>query len=120
MNLNGLLIGVSCFILIGLFHPIVIYTEYRFGKQLWPIFAVFGSTCITISFFLKYLPLCLFLVFASFGVLKNFLNRKKEYRKVGIQKIRKNANILNITFALIYKLAITNRASCYFMLYFKY
>ena len=53
VNLNGLLIGVSCFILIGLFHPIVIYTEYRFGKQLWPIFAVFGSTCITISFFLK-------------------------------------------------------------------
>lgn len=34
MNFSGILIGVLTFFLIGLFHPIVIYAEYYFGKPL--------------------------------------------------------------------------------------
>ena len=84
MNLNGLLIGVSCFILIGLFHPIVIYTEYRFGKQLWPIFAVFGSTCITISFFLKdntVSAIVSVLGFCLFWSIKELFEQEKRVQK---------------------------------------
>ncbi|WP_314881273.1 DUF4491 family protein [Filifactor alocis] len=89
MNLNGLLIGVSCFILIGLFHPIVIYTEYRFGKQLWPIFAVFGSTCITISFFLKdntVSAIVSVLGFCLFWSIKELFEQEKRVQKGWYQK----------------------------------
>lgn len=34
MNWNGLLIGVITFIIIGLFHPIVIKAEYYLGTKI--------------------------------------------------------------------------------------
>ena len=34
-GLTGLAIGVSAFIIIGIFHPIVIKTEYYTGTRLW-------------------------------------------------------------------------------------
>ncbi len=33
MKFEGLLIGIATFLLIGLFHPIVIKAEYHFGKK---------------------------------------------------------------------------------------
>lgn len=42
MNLIGLLVGLSTFLVIGLFHPLVIKTEYYIGVKSWIIFAVAG------------------------------------------------------------------------------
>lgn len=42
MNFNGILVGVVTFLLIGLFHPIVIKAEYYFTKRCWPVFLVAG------------------------------------------------------------------------------
>lgn len=58
MNFIGILIGVVTFLLIGLFHPIVIKAEYYFSKKIWPLFAVVG-------FFLLVVSLCLESIFAS-------------------------------------------------------
>lgn len=49
MNLAGILLGASAFLLIGVFHPIVIKAEYHLGKKCWWIFAVAGFICALIS-----------------------------------------------------------------------
>lgn len=49
MNLNGLLIGFATFIIIGIFHPLVIKAEYYFGKKCWWVFAVCGAVSCTLS-----------------------------------------------------------------------
>lgn len=38
MNWGGILLGTASFVIIGLFHPIVIWAEYHFGKGCWPVF----------------------------------------------------------------------------------
>ena len=42
MQFNGLIIGVSVFLIIGIFHPIVIKAEYYFTKKIWPAFLIMG------------------------------------------------------------------------------
>lgn len=49
MNFNGILVGVVTFLLIGLFHPIVIKAEYYFGKKCWPVFLVAGLVLMAVS-----------------------------------------------------------------------
>lgn len=41
-HLTGLAIGVATFLIIGLFHPLVIKGEYYFGVRCWWVFAVMG------------------------------------------------------------------------------
>lgn len=41
-NLLGLVIAVATFLIIGLFHPIVIKAEYYFGTRCWWAFAAAG------------------------------------------------------------------------------
>lgn len=42
MNYNGLITGIATFLIIGLFHPIVIKAEYHLGTRCWPLFALAG------------------------------------------------------------------------------
>lgn len=42
MNFTGIIIGGSVFLMIGIFHPIVIKAEYYYGTKCWPIFALVG------------------------------------------------------------------------------
>ncbi len=42
MNLTGLLVGLATFLVIGLFHPLVIKAEYYIGVRSWVVFAVAG------------------------------------------------------------------------------
>lgn len=42
---SGIIIAVSCFFIIGLFHPIVIKTEYYTGTHYWWVFLVAGIVC---------------------------------------------------------------------------
>ncbi|ABK60411.1 MULTISPECIES: DUF4491 family protein [Clostridium] len=53
MNIQGVLIGLSAFLIIGAFHPIVIKGEYYFGKGIWPIFLVVGIVFLTASIVTK-------------------------------------------------------------------
>lgn len=39
---SGLIIGIISFIIIGIFHPIVIKCEYYFSERIWPVFLVGG------------------------------------------------------------------------------
>lgn len=49
MNFTGLIIAVTTFLVIGLFHPIVIKSEYYFGTKCWWVFALAGALFIAAS-----------------------------------------------------------------------
>lgn len=50
---SGIIIAVSCFLIIGIFHPIVIKTEYYTGTKYWWIFLISGIICILSAFFIE-------------------------------------------------------------------
>ena len=51
MNPDGIIIGVCAFMIIGLFHPLVISTEYHLGKKAWPLFLLMGLAGLFYSAF---------------------------------------------------------------------
>ena len=51
MNFTGIIIGVATFLIIGLFHPLVIKGEYYFGVRCWWVFAVMGVVAVVAALF---------------------------------------------------------------------
>lgn len=51
MYFTGIIIAVMAFFIIGLFHPIVIKTEYYTGVKLWWVFLLLGICCIGSALF---------------------------------------------------------------------
>lgn len=50
MNVQGVLLGILSFLIIGIWHPIVIKGEYHFGRRVCAlVFAVIGVVCIVLS-----------------------------------------------------------------------
>ena len=47
---TGVIIAISTFVIIGIFHPIVMKTEYYTGIRFWWIFLVAGILCIGAAF----------------------------------------------------------------------
>lgn len=64
MHVTGILIGLFSFVVIGVFHPIVIKGEYYFSSKIWPIFLFAGLLFLTCSIMTKSV-----LLSSSFGVL---------------------------------------------------
>lgn len=48
-NLLGLAIGLCTFLVIGLFHPLVIKGEYYFGVRIWWVFLLLGVACCALA-----------------------------------------------------------------------
>ena len=46
LNLGGLLIGISTFLIIGMFHPVTVKAEYYWGTKCWWIFLLLGIACL--------------------------------------------------------------------------
>ena len=63
MNFDGIIIGLVSFLIIGLFHPIVIKGEYYFSKKIWPIFLVVVIVFLVISLYTES-----YIITASVGV----------------------------------------------------
>ena len=55
MYFTGLTIAISTFVIIGVFHPIVIKTEYYTGTKFWWIFLLCGIICIALSLLVEQL-----------------------------------------------------------------
>ena len=53
MNFEPLFAGISAFVIIGIFHPVVIKAEYYFSYKIWPVFALCGTLLLTASVFMK-------------------------------------------------------------------
>ena len=50
---TGIIIAISCFLIIGLFHPIVIKTEYHVGTGCWWVFLLIGIACVIAALFVE-------------------------------------------------------------------
>lgn len=53
MHINGLLLGLATFVIIGLFHPLVIKAEYHFGVKFWIVFLIAGILATVASLFVS-------------------------------------------------------------------
>ncbi len=51
MHYTGLIIAIGTFVLIGVFHPIVIKVQYHFGDGVWPVFLLAGLGFVVASLF---------------------------------------------------------------------
>lgn len=52
-NWEGLLIGVMTFVIIGIFHPIVVKVEYYTGTRYWWVFLLLGIVAGGGAFFVE-------------------------------------------------------------------
>lgn len=50
---TGIIIAALSFLIIGVFHPIVIKTEYYTGTKYWWIFLIFGIACVAAALFIE-------------------------------------------------------------------
>ena len=53
MNFDSILIGLGTFLLIGIFHPLVIRGEYYFSKNIWWVFLFVGILSLIVCLFVK-------------------------------------------------------------------
>ena len=53
LHFTGIIIAVSTFLIIGLFRPIVIKTEYYTGTRYWWVFLVLGLATIAAAFLIE-------------------------------------------------------------------
>lgn len=53
MYFTGLIIAFATFLTIGIWHPIVIKTEYYFGTRPWVIYLLVGIACIVSALFME-------------------------------------------------------------------
>lgn len=104
--MEGIIIGVVTFFLIGIFHPLVIKGEYYFGKKINKYFALLGLIFVLVSIYIESLIPSIFAgviaccCFWSIGevneqeerVLKGRFKENPK-RKDYYDKIRKNNNL---------------------------
>lgn len=84
MNFSGIIIGLVTFLVIGLFHPIVIKAEYYFGTRCWWIFLLVGILGMATSLYLENLYLSIILgvfSFSSFWSILELFEQKERVKK---------------------------------------
>ncbi|MDR0538694.1 MAG: DUF4491 family protein [Tannerellaceae bacterium] len=84
IHFEGLLTGVVTFLIIGLFHPIVIKVEYYWGTGLWWIFLVMGvvgcaAALVVDSLFVS--AVCGVFAFSSFWSIKELFEQRERVKK---------------------------------------
>lgn len=57
MYFSGLLIALMTFVIIGIFHPVVIKTEYYSGTRWWWLFLLAGLLCLGAALFIENITL---------------------------------------------------------------
>lgn len=53
MNFTGIIIAICTFLTIGLWHPIVIKTEYYWGTKPWIVYLIIGVASIVAALFIE-------------------------------------------------------------------
>ena len=84
MNFNGIIIGLATFLIIGLFHPIVIKVEYYFGTKVWWAFLVAGVALLVLSMMAKSIILSTILgvtAFSSFWSILELIHQRERVKK---------------------------------------
>ena len=80
INFSGILIGVATFLVIGLFHPLVIKAEYYIGVKSWWLFLIAGVLAAAGSLLVANLLVSILLgvvAFSSFWSIGEVFEQKK-------------------------------------------
>jgi hypothetical protein len=84
-NLTGVIIGCGTFLIIGLFHPLVIKGEYYFGIKCWWAFLLLGIIGLIATFLIRdhiiVSSLCGVTAFSSFWGIGELFEQRKRVEK---------------------------------------
>ena len=83
-NLTGLVIGICTFLIIGLFHPVVVKGEYYFGTRCWWVFLVLGIAGIVGALLCRQVLFSSLLgvfAFSSFWTIKEVFEQRERVKK---------------------------------------
>ena len=84
LHFEGLLLGLATFLVIGIFNPIVIKTEYHFGTRPWWVFLLLGIACSAGALFVEEVfwnALLGIVGFSSFWTIKELFEQEERVRK---------------------------------------
>ena len=84
LNYFGIIIGLVTFLVIGLFHPLVIKAEYYIGVKSWWLFLLLGIAASVASLLVSSLELSIILgvvAFSSFWSIGEVFAQKKRVEK---------------------------------------
>ena len=84
LNFSGIIIGIATFLIIGLFHPLVIKAEYYIGVKSWWLFLLLGIVSAVASLMVVNLTLSILLgvvAFSSFWSIGEVFEQKKRVEK---------------------------------------
>ena len=83
-HLAGVFIGICTFLIIGLFHPVVVKAEYYCGTKCWWIFLVLGIAGVVASLSIDNVILSSLLgvfAFSSFWTIKEVFEQEERVQK---------------------------------------
>ena len=84
MNFTGIIVGLATFLIIGVFHPIVIKAEYYLGTKCWGMFLLAGIIFGAVSLLVSNLIISTILgvtAFSSFWSILELVHQKERVRK---------------------------------------
>ena len=84
LNFFGLIIGVATFLIIGLFHPLVIKAEYYIGVKSWWLFLIAGIVSCAASLLVDDTMISILLgvvAFSSFWSIGEVFEQRKRVQK---------------------------------------
>lgn len=81
-HIAGIVIGLGSFLIIGLFHPVVIKGEYYFGQKTKWGFLAGGLTMLALSLWVSDLVTSILLGVAAFSCFWGILEVKEQAKRV--------------------------------------
>lgn len=84
LHFTGLLLGMATFLIIGIFHPVVVKFYYWFGTRCWWWFLVLGLAAVVASLFVEAIiwqTLLGVLAFSSFWTIKEIFEQRERVAK---------------------------------------
>lgn len=82
MNITGLIVGLVTFLVIGLFHPLVIKAEYYWGRKSWWLFLIMGIAFMVGSMCVADLILSIILGVVAFSSFWSILEIFQQHKRV--------------------------------------
>ena len=79
---EGALLGLATFLIIGLFHPIAIKTEYYSGTRFWWVFLVAGLGFVAAALFVAAIVVSALLGIVGFSCLWSILELFEQKERV--------------------------------------
>lgn len=81
LNFEGIAVGAASLLIIGAFHPLVIWCEYHFTQRVWPMFLIAGLLFLCGALFVQGL-ISIVLGLLGAGCLWSIRELKEQARRV--------------------------------------